>query len=79
MNYQSLMDEFNTAFGYAGERVYFSPGRINLIGEHTDYNGGNVFPCALAWGPTAYMLPAMITRFVRIPPTCPMPHRRIFN
>lgn len=50
MNYQSLMDEFNTAFGYAGERVYFSPGRINLIGEHTDYNGGNVFPCAISMG-----------------------------
>lgn len=50
MNYQSLKDEFNTAFGYQGERVYFSPGRINLIGEHTDYNGGNVFPCAISMG-----------------------------
>lgn len=50
MNYQSLMDEFNAAFGYKGDRVYFSPGRINLIGEHTDYNGGNVFPCAISMG-----------------------------
>ncbi|WP_288530204.1 galactokinase [uncultured Secundilactobacillus sp.] len=50
MDTQGLKQSFNDAFGYTAERVYFSPGRINLIGEHTDYNGGNVFPCAISMG-----------------------------
>ena len=46
-----LKDEFSRVYGAGGEmRVYFAPGRVNLIGEHTDYNGGHVFPCALTIG-----------------------------
>ena len=46
-----LRKEFAEVFGDAdGVREYFSPGRVNLIGEHTDYNGGHVFPCALTIG-----------------------------
>ena len=42
---------FSKVFGEGGEiRKYFAPGRVNLIGEHTDYNGGHVFPCALSIG-----------------------------
>ena len=47
----NLKENFKNVFGYEGEiREFFSPGRVNLIGEHTDYNGGNVFPCALSFG-----------------------------
>jgi len=46
-----LIKEFEQVFGQYGEcKVYFAPGRVNLIGEHTDYNGGHVFPCALTIG-----------------------------
>ena len=46
-----LRKEFAEVFGdNDGVREYFSPGRVNLIGEHTDYNGGHVFPCALTIG-----------------------------
>lgn len=41
---------FNDKFGYDSSRVFFSPGRINLIGEYTDFNGGHVFPCAISMG-----------------------------
>lgn len=42
---------FKEKFGDEGDiRMYFAPGRVNLIGEHTDYNGGHVFPCALSMG-----------------------------
>lgn len=47
---KNLKEEFFEIFGNENEREYFSPGRVNLIGEHTDYNGGNVFPCALDFG-----------------------------
>lgn len=46
-----LLKKFAEVFGDAeGVKVYFAPGRVNLIGEHTDYNGGHVFPCALTIG-----------------------------
>ena len=48
---QQLVKKFQELFGEGGDiRFYFSPGRVNLIGEHTDYNGGHVFPCALTIG-----------------------------
>ncbi len=50
MNVSELKVAFEKAYGHAAEAVYFSPGRVNLIGEHTDYNGGFVFPCALSFG-----------------------------
>ena len=46
-----VLAKFKEIFGDEGDiRVYFAPGRVNLIGEHTDYNGGHVFPCALTIG-----------------------------
>ena len=46
-----LIEEFGKIYGdNSGVEVYFAPGRVNLIGEHTDYNGGHVFPCALTVG-----------------------------
>lgn len=46
-----LIQKFKELYGERGEiRTYFAPGRVNLIGEHTDYNGGHVFPCALTIG-----------------------------
>ena len=47
---RSLKEDFIKIFNTEPESAYFSPGRVNLIGEHTDYNGGNVFPCALSFG-----------------------------
>ena len=50
MTTQELQAAFEQAYGKKAEKMYFSPGRVNLIGEHTDYNGGCVFPCALSFG-----------------------------
>lgn len=47
----NILKKFAKIYGNAeGARVFFAPGRVNLIGEHTDYNGGHVFPCALTLG-----------------------------
>jgi galactokinase len=49
--FEKLTSKFTSLFGSEGEiKKYFAPGRVNLIGEHTDYNGGHVFPCALTIG-----------------------------
>ncbi|HVN59474.1 MAG TPA: galactokinase [Bacteroidales bacterium] len=52
MNRNQLAEKFFEKYGNRNERpvLFFSPGRVNLIGEHTDYNGGYVFPCALNFG-----------------------------
>lgn len=45
---ETVLKKFAEIYGSAeGVNVYFAPGRVNMIGEHTDYNGGHVFPCAL--------------------------------
>lgn len=50
MNKEELLKEYETTFGEKCKDVFFSPGRINVIGEHTDYNGGHVFPAAISLG-----------------------------
>ena len=48
---ETVSQAFAEKFGYEdGVRLFFAPGRVNLIGEHTDYNGGHVFPCAISLG-----------------------------
>src|SRR5579863_4495051 len=46
----NLYREFKSIFNKEAEHAYFSPGRVNLIGEHIDYNGGLVMPCAITFG-----------------------------
>ena len=50
MTTHEMKAAFEQAYGRKAEKMYFAPGRVNLIGEHTDYNGGCVFPCALNFG-----------------------------
>jgi galactokinase len=50
MNVTTLNKVFLDMFQVLPRQAFFAPGRINLIGEHTDYNGGHVFPCAITYG-----------------------------
>jgi galactokinase len=50
MNRNAIIKEFSARFGKEPEHIFFCPGRVNLIGEHIDYNGGNVMPCAISLG-----------------------------
>lgn len=54
---KELTERFESVYGIAAQDVYFAPGRVNLIGEHTDYNGGHVFPCALSVGTYGIIAP----------------------
>lgn len=57
-NYEQLQARFAREFGHQeGIRLFFAPGRVNLIGEHTDYNGGYVLPAALTYGTWALASP----------------------
>ncbi len=47
---KKMQEQFEKLFGKQETTAFFSPGRVNLIGEHTDYNGGHVFPCAISLG-----------------------------
>ena len=70
MNTDQLKETFISLYGEDenGVSIFFSPGRVNLIGEHTDYNGGYVFPCALSFG-TFLALRKNNKRFVRFATT----------
>ncbi|MBQ7198184.1 MAG: galactokinase [Selenomonadaceae bacterium] len=55
--FEDIEKVFNEKFGKTDTQKFFSPGRVNLIGEHTDYNAGNVFPCAISLGTYALVAP----------------------
>ena len=67
-NTRLLTDRFIAVYGHAPRFVTFAPGRINLIGEHTDYNGGHVMPCALDMGVSCAAAPRTdgLLRFVSL-------------
>lgn len=65
MNVTNAEMAFRSYFGSAPEAVYFAPGRVNLIGEHIDYNGGRVMPAAISRG-TWFGVARNDTEFLRI-------------
>ncbi|MBC7914686.1 MAG: galactokinase, partial [Pyrinomonadaceae bacterium] len=52
-----LKQQFIDLFGQENKNTFFAPGRVNLIGEHIDYNGGLVMPCAITYGSTLLTAP----------------------
>jgi galactokinase len=50
MDINAIINEFSSQFGKNPGHIFFCPGRVNLIGEHIDYNGGKVMPCAISLG-----------------------------
>lgn len=50
MDVNAIIKEFSVRYGSVPEHIFFCPGRVNLIGEHIDYNGGLVMPCAISMG-----------------------------
>ena len=56
MTLQQLITTYHQAYGKMPAAAFFCPGRLNLIGEHIDYNGGLVMPCAIDYG--TYLLVA---------------------
>ena len=57
MTIEQLKSAYEAAYQKSATDIFFSPGRVNLIGEHTDYNGGFVFPCALSFGTYLLLAP----------------------
>ena len=57
MKHNNLPKEFKNLFNKDADKAYFSPGRVNLIGEHIDYNGGLVMPCAITFGTYVLITP----------------------
>ena len=84
MQTTSLIQKFKEIYGESSEKtqVYFAPGRVNLIGEHTDYNNGYVLPCALDYGTylvarqTSYNHIALATTEFEYAPTIPLDQLR---
>ena len=54
---ERLKEQFKELFNQENTNIFFAPGRVNLIGEHIDYNGGLVMPCAITYGTTLLTAP----------------------
>jgi galactokinase len=79
MNTQEHLSDFYQLYGHSETepRIYFAPGRVNLIGEHTDYNGGFVLPCALQYGTYLLLRPRSDRRLMMA--STNMPNREEYD